>query len=35
VSNAEDEATFNVDVGDKDVKVDAANGIVLGMESED
>ncbi len=26
---------FNVDVGDKDVKVDAANGSVLGMESED
>ena len=26
---------FNVDVGDKDVKVDAANGAVLGWESDD
>ena len=26
---------FNVDVGDKDVKVDAADGTILGAESDD
>jgi uncharacterized membrane protein YkoI len=26
---------FNVDVGDKDVKVDAENGLVLGSLSDD
>ena len=26
---------FNIDIGDKDVKVDAANGAVLGFESDD
>lgn len=26
---------FNVDVGDEDVKVDAANGSILGVESDD
>jgi uncharacterized membrane protein YkoI len=26
---------FNVDIGDKDVKVDAANGSVLGSQSDD
>ncbi len=26
---------FNVDIGDKDVKVDASNGAILGMTSDD